>query len=479
VISLLIYSSIFPPNLSYRMKINKLLASVIWISLLFCFLQRTQQTEISPFLQDKTLSIKFQRPLRYGRFSFPMGFTQENKTIEALVTMDTNGLWINNNSYSALTGSKFECLESKKCHQKEEVSTQVWNRLIDGSSATTTIITDTVNFGGVTHQDFELFIVNEFEPKRFKDSASHRLGLAFKDFEESNLNILQQLQDRDVIQKSIFSIALKNSNEGELTLGGYPSHKRRSDFKFTALTGQQFGRPTLDFKALDFSSDLPNNQYGVPAILDWESPFLSLPKTYMDLIQKEIDSKGLRLNHPYPAGIPADGPDSEKPISCKALTELEDLAIQLEGFILEIPAAAYIRHGKGFNDDKESKETGCFLSVIEDGETNPYIIFGQPLFKAYDIVFDLDGKVIGFSGKYPSNANQKLSKSFLIGCVVLGIAGLGGLSYLFVKKTPKDYIPFSGSMIPFDEEIDDDEDLGQSQNVDISKSPNEEEKASP
>jgi len=120
-------------------------------------------------------------------------------------------------------------------------------------------------------------------------------------------------------------------------------------------------------------------------------------------------------------------------VNCKALSDLEDLMIQLEDFTLYVPASAYIRYDKGFNNEEEASETSCFLSVIHDPENSSNIILGQPIFKAYDIAFDSENKKIGFSRKHVLNqGHPKLS--FLI-YAALGLTSLGALSYLFVKKS--------------------------------------------
>jgi len=217
-----------------------------------------------------------------------MGFGKENKTIPVLVTLDTNGLWINNDS-----DRPFDCSES--CHIMEESLELGWSTIKDESTASVTKVSNKVSFGGLTYSYFELFFVNQVDGQRFKDSSSNRLGLSFRD---SSLHVLEELKLNSVIQKSFFSISLKNNNEGELILGGYPSQKNESDFRFTRLVGEQFGRPTLQLKDFGFSSSIYKNKNDVQALLDWESSFLVLPKEYVDRINEDIDIKGLRLKGP-------------------------------------------------------------------------------------------------------------------------------------------------------------------------------------
>jgi len=385
--------------------------------------------------------VSLHRPLGERRFSFPMGFSSENKTIPVGITMDLDGLWVSNTSYSVLYGNPFHCLESKNCYAQKRPTSRHWIDFDSEGSTGGLMIKDAVSFGGLTGSDFEIFLVNNWS----KDS-SNKLGLSFRD--ANNIDVLEQLKKNGLISKSLFSISFDKNNEGKLVFGGYPSKKTEADFEFASMERHQLGRPSVKTFGLAFSSNFYTEKNGYEVALDFGDPFLRLLTFDYNRLMEEIDSKGLRLRPPFPAGAPSYGLDGEIPVNCRARTVLEDFVIQVEDFIVKIPASAYIRYGKGFTEDnQESSEEGCFLSVLDNATV--YLVLGQPLFRVYDVVFDTEKKRIGFSGKYHSI--KTFSQNLFLVCIVLGVISLGVFAYFLMKKSRRSYIPFSGKTTTFGE----------------------------
>jgi len=392
----------------FLMKQRVALLQTFCILVLICFCAQAQQSDpslnhaIDKTKTRKSVAIKFQRPkpTTWGYdtyFSFPVQFSSENTSIQMEISTKTSAIWIKSEFYSELKGAPYNCSESKSCLGEagnfeflRGVPTYV-------KQARGMLIKEQVSFGGASLPNLGVFMTDclyDFSDEYDMRFHSAVLGLDFTRTHPDVPTIFETLKTEGLVEEAIISISLMNGYEGELIFGGYPANKTKADFKFAPSVG----RSTVAINGIGYNK--PDG--GTEAILDFQNPFISLPRSTgsYDKIHDIIKERGLAAPYPGPKTVPQVHPDGIRAVKCKAIDVLHDLVVEFEGFTLRIPASIYIVRTKGFfyKREEESSEEGCFLAV--DLAESSTMVFGRPFFKAYDVTFDSETNSVGFSQKY-------------------------------------------------------------------------------
>jgi len=260
------------------------------------------------------------------------------------------------------------------------------------------LVKEQVTLGGVALQNIGIFMATRFSKEGYgflKDLGMFGLGVQRPNPKAPTL--------QEYFQEPVVTMNFEDHYGGNLIYGGYPSNTTRADFGFVQVNNGDKSIKDGGFSVPIRGIGYENNSTleGKKAMINFEIPYISLPKSTLKQINDVVMKQGLLISYP---GHQGTNPFRGHAVNCRARDILGDLVIEFEGFGVRIPASAYIIRTTEYpflkGHQVEPTAESCFLTLAPDDFMKGNIVLGEPFFKAHDVVFDSEKNSLGFSHPY-------------------------------------------------------------------------------
>ena len=263
------------------------------------------------------------------------------------------------------------------------------------------------------------------------------LGLNLYDSTISKIpNILMSLKQNNIINERIFYFKINNNNinSGKLIIGNYPHEIEPKEFNKDNLLNIKPKFDVIDFNwDIRFYSIKSNNKFiSAPYIvkLRIELGVIISNSDYLSFIKEKFFNKFIENKKCDYTSIP----------NKKYNYFICDNNIDLKSF----PDLQFYEEENNFtfilnSDDLfyEYKNKIYFLIVFQEKNMN-YWIFGRPFFRKYNLIFNVERRLVLYYSKYGNNLNKSniWINSILILLVIIIIILFVYLVY-YIKNKPK------------------------------------------
>lgn len=263
------------------------------------------------------------------------------------------------------------------------------------------------------------------------------LGLRLINSHESSddLSFIYQIKKYANLDSYTFTLKYKNDEEGDLIIGAYPH-----------VYDNKFNEKNF------FYSKAGSNKNGVNWVLNFDvirynnksvnvGPKKSLINIEYGLIQAPFKYKNYFKNNFY--GDRCSEKFNERRnvtiVHCSSnfdITSFKDLIFELK----DIETQFVFTYKDLFIKENNEYIFGIVFDEDVDAK-DPTWIFGKPFMKKYELVYDLDRKIIGLykEGSESPSEKSKVNVVFIILLIilVLAVAGLSYFIFFYLKKTRK------------------------------------------
>ena len=263
------------------------------------------------------------------------------------------------------------------------------------------------------------------------------LGLRLINSHESSndLSFIYQIKKYANLDSYTFTLKYKNDEEGDLIIGAYPH-----------VYDNKFNEKNF------FYSKAGSNKNGVNWVLNFDvirynnksvnvGPKKSLINIEYGLIQAPFKYKNYFKNNFYGDRCSEKFNDRRNVtiVHCSSnfdITSFKDLIFELK----DIETQFVFTYKDLFIKENNEYIFGIVFDEDVDAK-DPTWIFGKPFMKKYELVYDLDRKIIGLykEGNESPIEKSKVNVVFIILLVILilAVAGLSYFIFFYLKKTRK------------------------------------------
>ena len=263
------------------------------------------------------------------------------------------------------------------------------------------------------------------------------LGLRLINSHESSndLSFIYQIKKYANLDSYTFTLKYKNDEEGDLIIGAYPH-----------VYDNKFNEKNF------FYSKAGSNKNGVNWVLNFDvirynnksvnvGPKKSLINIEYGLIQAPFKYKNYFKNNFYGDRCSEKFNDRRNVtiVHCSSnfdITSFKDLIFELK----DIETQFVFTYKDLFIKENNEYIFGIVFDEDVDAK-DPTWIFGKPFMKKYELVYDLDRKIIGLykEGNESPSEKSKVNVVFIILLIilVLAVAGLSYFIFFYLKKTRK------------------------------------------
>jgi len=263
------------------------------------------------------------------------------------------------------------------------------------------------------------------------------LGLRLINSHESSndLSFIYQIKKYANLDSYTFTLKYKNDEEGDLIIGAYPH-----------VYDNKFNEKNF------FYSKAGSNKNGVNWVLNFDiirynnksvnvGPKKSLINIEYGLIQAPFKYKNYFKNNFYGDRCSEKFNDKRNVtiVHCSSnfdITSFKDLIFELK----DIETQFVFTYKDLFIKENNEYIFGIVFDEDVDAK-DPTWIFGKPFMKKYELVYDLDRKIIGLykEGNESPSEKSKVNILFIILLIilVLAVAGLSYFIFFYLKKTRK------------------------------------------
>ena len=263
------------------------------------------------------------------------------------------------------------------------------------------------------------------------------LGLRLINSHEStnNLSFILQMKQAADLNDYTFILKYKNDEEGELIIGAYPhvydSHFSEKNFFYTKAGSNKNGvNWVLNFDAIRYDNKSINIG-SKKGLVNIEYGLIQAPSRYKSHFMKNFYGGRCEERFYSKRNVTL--------IHCRNnfdITSFKNISFILKDIEVEF-VLTY--------EDLFIKENNEYIFGIvfdEDSEAkDPTWILGKPFMKKYELVFDLDRKIIGCykEGKDNSGNGNKVNILFVVLVIILGLAVIGLVIFIvnYLKKPRK------------------------------------------
>ena len=292
-------------------------------------------------------------------------------------------------------------------------------------------ISETIYINGKEYNNFSLILGTALV---YKESGALGLRLINSNENSNDLSFIYQLKKLANLDSYSFSLKYKSDEEGELIIGAYPhtyDNKFKEKYFFYSKAGSHKNNVNwvLNFDVIRYNNKSLN--YGTKkGLINIEYGLIQAPYKYKNFFKNNFygDKCQEKFNPQRNATI----------IHCNSnfdITSFKDISFELKDidtiFVLTYKDL-FIKYnneyifGIVFDEDVDSKD--------------PTWILGKPFMKKYELVYDLDRKIIGLYKEGKINSEEKSGVNiFLIILVVILIIVVIGLIYfiIYYLRKPK------------------------------------------
>jgi hypothetical protein len=263
------------------------------------------------------------------------------------------------------------------------------------------------------------------------------LGLRLINSHESSddLSFIYQIKKYANLDSYTFTLKYKNDEEGDLIIGAYPhvydnKFNEKNFFYSKAGSNKNGVNWVLNFDVIKYNNKSVN-----------VGPKKSLINIEYGLIQAPFKYKNYFKNNFYGDRCSEKFNDRRNVtiVHCSSnfdITSFKDLIFELK----DIETQFVFTYKDLFIKENNEYIFGIVFDEDVDAK-DPTWIFGKPFMKKYELVYDLDRKIIGLykEGNESPSEKSKVNILFIILLVILilAVAGLSYFIFFYLKKTRK------------------------------------------
>jgi hypothetical protein len=293
-------------------------------------------------------------------------------------------------------------------------------------------ISESIHIDGKEYKDVTLMLGTNLV---YKESGALGLRLINSHENSNDLSFIYQMKKLANLDSYSFSLKYTNDEEGELIIGAYP-HTYDNKFKENNFFYSKAGNNkngvnwVLNFDAIRYNNK--SLSFGTKkGLINIEFGLIQAPSRYKNYFKTNFYGDRCEEKFNFHRNVTI--------VHCKNgfdITSFKDITFELKDIETEFVLTykdLFIKYnneyifGIVFDEDVDAKD--------------PTWIFGKPFMKKYELVYDLDRKIIGLykEGNESPSEKSKVNILFIILLVIL-ILAVSGLSYFiffYLKKTRK------------------------------------------
>ena len=263
------------------------------------------------------------------------------------------------------------------------------------------------------------------------------LGLRLINSHESSndLSFIYQIKKYANLDSYTFTLKYKNDEEGDLIIGAYPhvydnKFNEKNFFYSKAGSNKNGVNWVLNFDIIKYNNKSVNVG-SKKSLINIEYGLIQAPFKYKNYFKNNFygDRCSEKFNDRRNVTI----------VHCSSnfdITSFKDLIFELK----DIEAQFVFTYKDLFIKENNEYIFGIVFDEDVDAK-DPTWIFGKPFMKKYELVYDLDRKIIGLykEGNESPSEKSKVNVVFIILLIILilAVAGLSYFIFFYLKKTRK------------------------------------------
>ena len=263
------------------------------------------------------------------------------------------------------------------------------------------------------------------------------LGLRLINSHESSndLSFIYQIKKYANLDSYTFTLKYKNDEEGDLIIGAYPhvydnKFNEKNFFYSKAGSNKNGVNWVLNFDIIKYNNKSVNVG-SKKSLINIEYGLIQAPFKYKNYFKNNFygDRCSEKFNDRRNVTI----------VHCSSnfdITSFKDLIFELK----DIETQFVFTYKDLFIKENNEYIFGIVFDEDVDAK-DPTWIFGKPFMKKYELVYDLDRKIIGLykEGNESPSEKSKVNVVFIILLVILilAVAGLSYFIFFYLKKTRK------------------------------------------
>ena len=263
------------------------------------------------------------------------------------------------------------------------------------------------------------------------------LGLRLINSHESSndLSFIYQIKKYANLDSYTFTLKYKNDEEGDLIIGAYPhvydnKFNEKNFFYSKAGSNKNGVNWVLNFDIIKYNNKSVNVG-SKKSLINIEYGLIQAPFKYKNYFKNNFygDRCSEKFNDKRNVTI----------VHCSSnfdITSFKDLIFELK----DIETQFVFTYKDLFIKENNEYIFGIVFDEDVDAK-DPTWIFGKPFMKKYELVYDLDRKIIGLykEGNESPSEKSKVNILFIILLIilVLAVAGLSYFIFFYLKKTRK------------------------------------------
>ena len=263
------------------------------------------------------------------------------------------------------------------------------------------------------------------------------LGLRLINSHESSndLSFIYQIKKYANLDSYTFTLKYKNDEEGDLIIGAYPhvydnKFNEKNFFYSKAGSNKNGVNWVLNFDVIKYNNKSVNVG-SKKSLINIEYGLIQAPFKYKNYFKNNFygDRCSEKFNDRRNVTI----------VHCSSnfdITSFEDLIFELK----DIETQFVFTYKDLFIKENNEYIFGIVFDEDVDAK-DPTWIFGKPFMKKYELVYDLDRKIIGLykEGSESPSEKSKVNVVFIILLIILilAVAGLSYFIFFYLKKTRK------------------------------------------
>ena len=263
------------------------------------------------------------------------------------------------------------------------------------------------------------------------------LGLRLINSHESSndLSFIYQIKKYANLDSYTFTLKYKNDEEGDLIIGAYPhvydnKFNEKNFFYSKAGSNKNGVNWVLNFDIIKYNNKSVNVG-SKKSLINIEYGLIQAPFKYKNYFKNNFygDRCSEKFNDKRNVTI----------VHCSSnfdITSFKDLIFELKDIETQFVFT--------YKDLFIKKNNEYIFGIVFDEDVDakdPTWIFGKPFMKKYELVYDLDRKIIGLykEGNESPSEKSKVNVVFIILLVILilAVAGLSYFIFFYLKKTRK------------------------------------------
>ena len=263
------------------------------------------------------------------------------------------------------------------------------------------------------------------------------LGLRLINSHESSndLSFIYQIKKYANLDSYTFTLKYKNDEEGDLIIGAYPhvydnKFNEKNFFYSKAGSNKNGVNWVLNFDIIKYNNKSVNVG-SKKSLINIEYGLIQAPFKYKNYFKNNFygDRCSEKFNDKRNVTI----------VHCSSnfdITSFKDLIFELK----DIETQFVFTYKDLFIKENNEYIFGIVFDEDVDAK-DPTWIFGKPFMKKYELVYDLDRKIIGLykEGNESPSEKSKVNVVFIILLIILilAVAGLSYFIFFYLKKTRK------------------------------------------